>query len=570
MALPSKTGNISRPPASGPLRCAPGLTLLLLIAPVVAGLLGTLTPALANGGRGILALLDWSGLPAALWLSVSTGLAATVMSLGLTLLLVASLYGTRAFGVIQHLLAPLLSVPHAAAALGLAFLIAPSGWVARLLSPWATGWQVPPDLLILNDPAGIALILGLIAKEVPFLMLMALAALPQTDANRRVLVAQSLGCGRTMGFVLTVLPALYRQMRLPVYAVLAYAMTSVEMAMILGPTLPHTLSAQVVIWMADPTLMQQSTAAAGAILQLAAVLFALALWRLAEGGARRAITALALRGTRGAGLTDPVARALAFALGGVVALSLILGLAGLAMWSVAGLWQFPDALPSAISLTTWIRAAPDMMQTASETLQIAALSTLIAVGLVLACLEAEHRFALSPGARALWVLYLPLVMPQVAFLPGLHLLALRTGVDGNWIAVAAVHLVFVLPYVFLSLAPSYRAWDTRVAVAGAALGASPARVFWRLRLPMVLRPVLTAAAVGLAVSIGQYLPTLLIGGGRVETLTTEAVALSSGGNRRLIGAYALLQMILPALAFAAALLIPAIVFRNRRGLRTGA
>ena len=60
---------------------------------------------------------------------------------------------------------------------------------------------------------------------------------------------------------------------------------------------------------------------------------------------------------------------------------------------------------------------------------------------------------------------------------------------------------------------------------------------------------------------------LLIGGGRVETLTTEAVALSSGGNRRLIGAYAMLQLLLPALAFATALLLPAVVWRNRRLMR---
>jgi putative thiamine transport system permease protein len=87
---------------------------------------------------------------------------------------------------------------------------------------------------------------------------------------------------------------------------------------------------------------------------------------------------------------------------------------------------------------------------------------------------------------------------------------------------------------------------------------------------MLLRPVLTAAAVGLAVSIGQYLPTLLIGGGRVVTLTTEAVALSSGGNRRVIGTYAVLQLILPMLGFALALAIPALAFRNRLGLRAGA
>lgn len=547
------------------MRQAPALTVALLTVPVAAGVIGTLMPALSQDFRGFRAVFDWPGLQAAVWLSVSTGVGATLLSLSLTLLLIASLHGTKAFSALQGVLAPLLSVPHAAAALGLAFLIAPSGWIARALSPGLTGWQVPPDLLILNDPYGIALTLGLVTKEVPFLMLMALAALPQTDAIRRMAVAQSLGASRVIAFSIAVLPALYAQLRLPIYAVLAYAMTSVEMAMILGPTLPHTLAAQVVIWMADPTLTHRATAAAGAVVQLGAVIGVLASWRLAEVFARRLLIHLAHRGARGA-LLDRPARAAAVATGTLVAGALIFGLAGLALWSVAGLWSFPNTLPDSLTLNTWTRAAPDLTATAAQTLRIAGAATLVALALVLACLEAEHRFAMHPGARALWVLYLPLLVPQVAFLPGLSVLSLSLGAGGHWLVVACAHLVFVLPYVFLSLAPSFRAWDGRVAIAGAALGAPPSAVFWRLRLPMLLRPVLTALAIGMAVSIGQYLPTLLIGGGRIETLTTEAVALSSGGNRRLIGAYALLQMLLPALFFAAALGIPALTFRNRRGM----
>ncbi|MDO9637349.1 MAG: ABC transporter permease subunit [Pseudotabrizicola sp.] len=553
----------------GLLRWAPGLTLALLILPVMAGLLGTVIPAFSDNANGLRNLLDWPGLRLAVWLSLTTGIGATALSLGITLLLVASLWGTRVFTAVQHLLAPLLSVPHAAAALGLAFLIAPSGWIVRLFSPWATGWTQPPDLLILNDPYGLSLTLGLVTKEVPFLFLMALAALPQSDVARRMNVAQSLGAGRIAAFVISVLPSLYRQLRLPVYAVLAYSMTAVEMAMILGPTRPNTLSAQVVVWMADATLRFQATAAAGAVLQLGLVIAALLGWRLAERLVRRMIVSLAQMGLRAHGL-DALARTLAIFAGTVTAGALILGLAGLATWSVAGLWQFPAALPETLTLRTWARAAPDLARTGALTLGIAMTATALSLALVLACLEAEHRFALSPDTRALWVLYLPLLVPQVAFLPGLQIAALRSGVEGHWLAVAAAHLVFVLPYVFLSLAPGWRAWDPRISVAGLSLGASPARVFWRLRLPMLLRPVLTAAAVGLAVSVGQYLPTLLIGGGRVETLTTEAVALSSGGNRRLIGTYALLQMLLPALGFALALLLPAILFRNRRGMAVAA
>ena len=44
--------------------------------------------------------------------------------------------------------------------------------------------------------------------------------------------------------------------------------------------------------------------------------------------------------------------------------------------------------------------------------------------------------------------------------------------------------------------------------------------------------------------------TLFIGGGRFATVTTEAVTLASGGQRSLLAAYAWLQWLLPALAFA--------------------
>ncbi len=531
--------------------------------PVLAGLLGTLIPAL-DGGFDRLA--EWPGLRGAMGLSLVTGFASTGVSLALALLLTAALYGTPAFVRVQRLLAPVLSLPHAAAALGLAFLLAPSGWIARAISPWATGWTVPPDLLTLNDTGGVALILGLVVKEVPFLLLMILSALPQTDAARRMMLCRTLGYGRVRGFALTVLPALYPQLRLPVYAVLAYAMTSVETALILGPTLPPSLSAQVVLWMNAPDLQGRGLAAAGAVVQLVLVIGALLVWRAGEILCRIALPALAQSGRRGLWLDQPLA-ILARVMGGGLALAMAAALAGLALWSVAGPWQFPDALPDRLTLSTWSRALPDLRDSAVVTLAIAALSTLAALALVLGCLEAEHRFALHPGAGAMWLLYLPLVMPQVAFLPGVQMLALQAGLGGTVLAVALMHLVFVLPYVFLSLSAPFRAWDTRIAAAGATLGAAPARVFWRLRLPMLMAPVLTAAAVGMAVSIGQYLPTLMAGGGRVETVTTAAVALASGGNRRLIGAYGLLQIVLPALGFVLELALPALVWRNRRGMR---
>lgn len=557
------------------LRYAPAFTLVVMLGPVAAGLAGTLAPAfgvmpaLGAFDPGLAHFRDlaaWPGILRAARLSVTTGLLSTAIALAVTLLICAGWQGTRAFRLIERLLSPLLSVPHAAAAFGLAFLIAPSGWLARAMAP-LTGWTRPPDVLVVQDPAGLSLVAGLVVKEVPFLLLMTLAALPLLRPRQSLATAQALGYGRVTGWLKTVLPRLYPQIRLPVYAVLAFSMSAVDVALILGPSTPPILSVRILRWMNDPDLSMRALAAAGAVLQLALTLAALGLWRLGE----LAIAALGRRWTEagGRGHAEAPLRAMALAAGFLGAAAVILGLAGLAVWSVAGFWGFPDLLPQGFTARTWMRHAMALTEPLADTALIALAASGIALALTLSCLEAEQRYGLRPTARALWLLYLPLIVPQICFLPGLQTLALLSGADGNLAAVTAAHVVFVLPYTFLSLSDPYRAWDPRLGAVGRALGAGPGRVFWRLRLPMLLRPALTATAVGCAVSVGQYLPTLLIGGGRVQTLTTEALALASGGDRRIVGVTALAQTGAAFLPFAAALLIPALAWRNRAGMRHG-
>jgi putative thiamine transport system permease protein len=146
------------------------------------------------------------------------------------MLFLAGSFEGRTFRWMRRALSPILAVPHAAAAFGLAFLIAPSGLIARALSPWATGWQRPPDLLILQDPMGLAMMAGLITKEIPFLMLMALAALAQIDAPRRMAMGRTLGYAPMAAWFKTVVPALYPLLRLPIFAVIAYASAQIALA----------------------------------------------------------------------------------------------------------------------------------------------------------------------------------------------------------------------------------------------------------------------------------------------------------------------------------------------------
>lgn len=557
-------------PARDLLRHVPPLTLLLFLVPIGAGLLGTWLPAfgyLPSLGGDSLSLAPWRALfahpslPGALTLTLLSGGLATLLSVALAVGCVAACHGTRTFARMRRALAPLLAMPHVALAIGFAFLIAPSGWLARALSPWLTGWALPPDLALIQDPLGLALTAALVIKETPFLLLMTLAALEHGHSSQRLATARSLGYGPVIGWLKAVFPAIYPQIRLPIYAVLAFSLSVVDMALILAPATPPPLAVLIFRWFNDPDLAMRFPAAAGAALQFALVAAAIGLWRLGEcaaiGFGRRWIAG----GARGG--DGRIARAVATATMLLVYGAAAASIAALALWSVARRWRYPDTLPSAWTVETWLRHLDTLRWTGLTTLLAGLAAAGIALVLVLGCLENETRRGLTLSTRALWLLYTPLLVPQVAFLFGAQVLAVEAGLDGTWLALIWSHLLFVLPYVFLALADPYRSLDERYVRTALCLGAGRARIFWQVKLPMLLRPILAAFAIGFAISVAQYLPTLFAGAGRFMTLTTEAVALASGGDRRVVGIYAFLQAVLPLVAFALALAAPARLRRPR-------
>jgi putative thiamine transport system permease protein len=447
-------------------------------------------------------------------------------------------------------IAPVLATPHSALAIGLAFVIAPSGLIVRALSPWLTGFEVPPDVATVGDARGIALMLALLLKEVPYLVLMIAGALAQVPVERQLDVARTLGYARATAWMKVILPQVYAQVRLPVFAVLAFSLSVVDVALIVGPSHPPTLAVLAVRGFADPDVSRYFPAAAASMLLLLMVILAIAAWMLVERPARALGRAWLARGNR-----DGAPPALAMAGAGATGLLLALCAAAvlaMGLWSVTSQWRFPDALPSAWDFGNWSRRIGALATPAWTTLVVGVTATAVALVLAVACLEHESRTRRVAGRRALWLLYLPLLVPQVAFLFGAQVLLVRLGLDGTLAAVVWAHLVFVLPYLFLSLADPWRALDPRYARASASLGAAPWRTLLAIKLPLLLRPILVACAVAFAVSVGLYLPTVFAGSGLVATLTTEAVTLASGSDRRVIGAYATLQAVLPMAAFAVA------------------
>ncbi len=562
------------------LRWFPRLTIAAFITPVVMGLAGTWLPALgwfpALGQHQLslkpwLDLLHYPGTEHAIGLTLLTGLGSALAALLVTAALLVAFYPSPLFQTLERWLAPILSVPHAAFAIGIGFLIAPSGWLLRLIAS-ATGWpDVPPNWLTFKDPWGLSLMGVLTLKEVPFLLFMALASLPGLKVSDTLWLGRSLGYGRLKIWLVLLWPQLYPRLRLPFYAVVAFALSVVDIALIAGPTTPPTLAVMVTRLFNDPDLLLRLPGAAGATLLLIMTLLSLAALKSLERPGRALVHIFLRTGRRWR-------RGLSLRLPGYLILGVgILAYGGsliiLLLWSIADRWRYPDALPRQFSLRHWSASFDRLADPVWLTLVTAVTAAVIALILVIGALENEVRLRYSQARfnsqALLWVLYLPLLVPQIAFLFGFQVSLLWLNLDGTWWVLVWSHLVFVLPYTFLTLSGPYRAFDDRYSWVAISLSGSTVRSFWRIKIGMLWRPICYTLATGFAVSVAQYLPTLFIGGGRFATVTTEAVSLASGSDRRITAVYALIQQGLPLLGFLLAIGIPAWRYRYNQAMRHG-
>lgn len=494
------------------------------------------------------ALLADPQAPRALMLSVASAVASTLLALAACLALVTHAWGTPLWQRLVRTLGPLLALPHAAFAIGLALLVMPAGLIARLIAPLA-GWQAPPDWPTVNDPQAIGLTAVLFCKELPFLLWNAVALLSRPDTaaslNGWLTSAATLGYRRSAVWWRVLWPLLLPRLAWPLLAVLAYGLSVVDLALIVGPASPPTLA--VLAWQGlqdgDPARNAQGAAAAlalGLVLLALVVMASLAaragagLWRRAGVDGRRRAHAAGAATAR-------------VALHGLVALYAVVALL-LLVSSFVGVWRFPALLPQTWALDAWVQVR-DSVGLLGLSAGLGGVATCAALVLVLLWFEATPP-AWDP--RVMPLVLAPLIVPPLLLMTGLYTLALPLRLDGTLAGLAWVHTLVTLPYVFVALAPAWRSFDRRYETTALTLGRSRWAFWWRIKLPLLGAPLAAALAVGFAVSVAQYLPTQFIGAGRHASVTTEAVTLASGGQRHTAAAFAVLQALLPALGFALA------------------
>jgi putative thiamine transport system permease protein len=423
------------------------------------------------------------------------------------------------------------------------------------------------DGTLLYDSLGLSILIALSLKELPFILLMTLSVMSQPLVKKKltgyVKVGTALGYSPTASFFKLVLPTIFSQIKLPLLAVLVFATSNVEIPLILGPNNPSTLAVAIMHWFNHIDLSMRLLASSAAVVQVAVSAVAVLLFF----GIERLVTYTGKRSLSGGNryFADAVLRACGFVIMAFYIILICTVVYTVVVYSFAKQWHFPLLLPEGLTLLHWNTATSALTTPLINTLLLGVLVSTTSLVLVLFTLESEQlKPARAVAENAFSVsLFLPLLVPGVAFLYGLVWFQQLVFQNAVWFHTYVAHMVYVLPYVFLSMAVAYRKFDNRYAMVAQSLGKTPWQVFYHVKLPSLFSAIMVAWALGLAISFSQYLPTLLASGGTLPTVTTEAVASVSGSSTRLTAVYVIIQAVMPLIGFMIAWYMPAVATRRR-------
>ena len=107
-------------------------------------------------------------------------------------------------------------------AIGLIFILSPSGLFLRFVSPWLTGFDRPPNTYIFPDEYGFLLILGLMLKEIPFLVLVSLSALREFSSTKFFDLGKSFQHSIFSTWFILIFPIIYKKIRLVIFIIIAF------------------------------------------------------------------------------------------------------------------------------------------------------------------------------------------------------------------------------------------------------------------------------------------------------------------------------------------------------------
>lgn len=344
--------------------------------------------------------------------------------------------------------------------------------------------------------------------------------------------ARALGASRWRAFRSVTLPALAPAVSSAAAVVFLFCATSFGVILMLGGARYRTLETE--IYLRTVNLLDLQGAAALSLLQLAAVAGALALGARARRSRERA-TGLRPRAGTARRPDGPERIVVALAFGVLVLLAVPIGALVIRSvstptgWSLAGFRALSgEGSNGALAVSGW-EAAAQSVRTATDATALAMIVGVAASVVLVALRRMPDRLSKGLGEALDAALMLPLGVSAVTvgfgYLVTLHLLPgdLRT----SPLLVPFAQALVIVPLVVRIVLPVLRAVSERLRQAAATLGASPARVWQQIDLPLTVRPLFAAAGFGYVVALGEFGATSFLARPDAPTLPVAIATLMS-------------------------------------------
>ena len=143
----------------------------------------------------------------------------------------------------------------------------------------------------------------------------------------------------------------------------------------------------------------------------------------------------------------------------------------------------------------------------------AVLGTLGAVGM------ARRRSRLGGALEGLALL--PAMTPEIIMAMGFLAVFTAVGLPFGMLTLVLTHVTFCVPYIYIVVKGRLAGMDPDLPNAARDLGASPARAFWTVTLPLILPGVLSGTLLAFAMSMDDFVISFFVSGPGTTTLPVK-------------------------------------------------
>jgi spermidine/putrescine transport system permease protein len=160
-------------------------------------------------------------------------------------------------------------------------------------------------------------------------------------------------------------------------------------------------------------------------------------------------------------------------------------------------------------------AVPGLRDAMVRSLEIAAISSLIATALGTLIALALVRYGFRGRGATNLLIFLPMSSPEIVLGASLLTLFLNLHFATGFLTIVIAHVMFNISYVVVTVKARLAGFDRHLEEAAMDLGANEWTTFWRVTLPLITPGILAAGLLAFALSVDDFVITYFNSGSTI-------------------------------------------------------